>query len=978
MANQRDSGKLANLLKTREILNTPRLPIFILLAVLALLSILLIGTSVYTSQATILILAAAFTLSTVVGLLAISAIWRSSEALKLLLFSLFLEISIALASSILPAYSGFPYAILAIALAFSISTTLQASRYSEWIVWTGILGAIGSILFSILAPFEQIIVPNIQFVILALDAIVIIALLLTAIFRGIAVNLRVKLIAGALALSLIPITALALINNQYLRTSIQQQANQSLQVAADQTAEELDTFFQQTLTSIENSTGLTSITDYLSLDAVDRANSNEEKQVLAAFQSLQATQKVYIPSYALLNTNGTNLLDTNPANANRSERSTSYFRQVSTTGVSYVSPVEFTSGSREATINFIAPVINQTREVIGYLRVRYDAHILQALVEEYTGLVGNRSYPILIDNNGLRLGDGLSPNLLYRTISPLSTDQYQTLLNSLRIPAYLPQSLINSDQEDIAAVAFTARTSDFFTTSTTVGNTTISQLGIIKKLEYQPWQLVYLQDQSSLITAINNQNRLTALISTLIAALVAVFITVVANSFSRPILTLTEAAEKVSQGNLDVAADVRSKDEIGILSSSFNSMTRQLKEFIDTLESRVQERTRQLAEQYEKVEFRSRQLQTVADVARGIVSTRELEALLTTVTTLISERFNFYHVGIFLNDTNNEFAVLRAANSAGGKKMLARQHKLQIGQVGIVGYVTSSGNPRIATDVGQDAVFFNNPDLPETKSEMALPLIAGGKTIGALDVQSTFSNAFAEEDIELFSTLADEVAIAINNNQLFEETAKALAESERIHRQYLNQEWSRQSGETNVNSIRFIKNNLETFTEDIPEIKMVLESARPVFKSQKDPRAEELYNSTLAVPILLHGQSIGVIHLQETSDKPFTWSQNDLLTVQEVANQVSQSLENARLFEDTIRRADRERKVLEITSKIRSTNDPQQMLEITLAELRKNLGATKAQIVFNVGDHQFDGSQASTTDDQETGNSNSAQSEAEA
>ena len=146
---------------------------------------------------------------------------------------------------------------------------------------------------------------------------------------------------------------------------------------------------------------------------------------------------------------------------------------------------------------------------------------------------------------------------------------------------------------------------------------------------------------------------------------------------------------------------------------------------------------------------------------------------------------------------------LRAANSTGGRKMLARQHKLQVGQIGIVGYVTGEGKPRIATDVGQDAVFFNNPDLPETKSEMALPLKVGDHTIGALDVQSVDSNAFSNDDIELFSTLADQVAIAINNNQLYEETTLALSESERVHRQYLNQEWTRQSTEANVSSIRY-------------------------------------------------------------------------------------------------------------------------------------------------------------------------------
>ena len=249
---------------------------------------------------------------------------------------------------------------------------------------------------------------------------------------------------------------------------------------------------------------------------------------------------------------------------------------------------------------------------------------------------------------------------------------------------------------------------------------------------------------------------------------------------------------------------------------------------------------------------------------------------------------------------------------------------------------------------------------------MALPLEVGDKTIGALDVQSTISNAFSNEDIELFSTLADQVAIAINNNQLYLETSRALSEAEKVHRQYLNQEWTRQANEANVNSVRFANNSFDLFSEDLPEVKMVLESARPVFKSQKDPSQNDRFISTLTVPLMLYGEPIGVFHLQETADKPFVWSQNDLLTIQEVSSQVSQSLENARLFEETIRRADRERKVLEITSKIRSTNDPQQMLQIALEELKKNLGVTKAQIVFNIGNNPTEKQESEEKDEIKT------------
>ncbi|MRS05961.1 GAF domain-containing protein, partial [bacterium] len=336
------------------------------------------------------------------------------------------------------------------------------------------------------------------------------------------------------------------------------------------------------------------------------------------------------------------------------------------------------------------------------------------------------------------------------------------------------------------------------------------------------------------------------------------------------------------------------------------------------------------AKQNEELSFRSAQLQTVSDVARNIVSNRDLETLLTSVTTLINERFNFYHVGIFLIDEKGEYAILRAANSAGGRKMLARQHKLQVGQTGIVGFVSQSGQPRIATDVGQDAVFFNNPDLPETRSEMALPLKEENRIIGALDVQSIEPNAFTPEDIELFSTLADQIAIAISNNQLYENTRRALDEAQNLHRRYLNQEWTRKTSEPGNTSYKYTPEGLVPVKDDLPEINTVLETGRPIFKSKTRKGEHSSQLSILAVPIILRGESIGVIHLQENRSEDFEWSESELATVQAVSDQVAQTLENARLFESTIRRAERDRKVLEITSKIRSTNDPQQMLRVTL------------------------------------------------
>ncbi len=159
------------------------------------------------------------------------------------------------------------------------------------------------------------------------------------------------------------------------------------------------------------------------------------------------------------------------------------------------------------------------------------------------------------------------------------------------------------------------------------------------------------------------------------------------------------------------------------------------------------------------------------------------------LSTLISERFGFYHTGIFLLDPAREWAILQAASSKGGQRMLARGHRLRVGEVGIVGYATAYNLPRIALDVGEDAVYFDNPDLPETRSEIALPLRARGEVIGALDVQSREPDAFSDEDVTALQTLADQVAVAISNARLFQQAQESLEAQRRAYGELSHQAW---------------------------------------------------------------------------------------------------------------------------------------------------------------------------------------------
>jgi GAF domain-containing protein/HAMP domain-containing protein len=413
---------------------------------------------------------------------------------------------------------------------------------------------------------------------------------------------------------------------------------------------------------------------------------------------------------------------------------------------------------------------------------------------------------------------------------------------------------------------------------------------------------------------------------------------------TRPITRLTEVADRVSAGDLWAQAP-EGLDEIGMLASSFNSMTTELRRTLESLEVRIAERTAELAKASEQMKLRANQLQTVAEVAHAVASEQDLDQLLNTVTRLISQRFGFYHVGIFLVDQKKEFAILRAANSEGGQRMLEHGHRLRVGQKGIVGHATGGGEPRIALDVGADAVFFDNPDLPYTRSEMALPLKVGNEVIGALDVQSMEQSAFSKEEVELLSTLADQVAVAIQTVRLYTETRKTLVELQSMHKQYLQKEWQQEAIEQNRAGFEYSSGEImplayTEFSEKWTDVSVT----EPVIIQ---PDAID-NTSRLLTPIIVRGQVIGMLDLGEPVEQG-GWTQDHTTLIQSVADQIGIALENARLLGQSMRRAEREHLVTEITAQMRSSNDPNAILHTAVQELKKALGANQARVIIPTG-----------------------------
>jgi GAF domain-containing protein/HAMP domain-containing protein len=415
---------------------------------------------------------------------------------------------------------------------------------------------------------------------------------------------------------------------------------------------------------------------------------------------------------------------------------------------------------------------------------------------------------------------------------------------------------------------------------------------------------------------------------------------VAGNALTEPVIVLIKGARSFAAGDLAQQINITTRDEIEDLANTFNSMAGEIQGLISGLESRVAERTqdvenrsKELESANQRIRRRATQFEALAQVTQNITSIRDLQDLLPRLAAVISDRFGFYHVGIFLLDEISEYAVLIAANSAGGQTMLARNHRLRVGEEGIVGYAASTGKPRIALDVGQDAVYFNNPDLPETHSEMALPLISKNIIVGVLDVQSTEVAAFSNEDIQMLSLLADQVSLAIENARLFDETRKALAESEMMTRRSTREAWTRLPEQQKLLGFRYDVSGASPIKQPV---------GLPKLASGDGKRKKTESNHTV-VPIELRGEVIGELVVQSPSGK--MWSQDQIDLIKAVADRVALSAENARLFEETTARADRERLVSEITSKIRSSNDPQSMIQTAIQELRGALGASRVDVI---------------------------------
>jgi len=755
-----------------------------------------------------------------------------------------------------------------------------------------------------------------------------------------AISLQTRLVLLTLLLSVVPLIAISTRDILQTQQALTDSAEESLRSNAEQTANSLDTFIQSTLESIAIESQISDFTEFLMLRPEQRPVSKEIIRAQDLLKKLSTKDTDNIISYALVDVDGRVILDSSDAHAAmRIEADQSYFPQVQFSDKPILTEVVYDNFG-ETTITFANRVLGQNGEFVGILRIKYDSNVLQSIIVNSAKTTSN-SLVLLLDPTYIRLADSRNPGLIQKSIAPLTPVDYLMAVENKRF-LDLPLSEQTTNFTDFEDALDNADSQPFFSVDITPnvpGNDTVA----VVVMKTRPWTVAYSQPTSVFLAGVQKQTQTNAILVIIASIILAIIATISARALTSPIIALTKVANLVTQGDLGARAVIRTSDEIGQLATAFNSMTGQLQSTLIGLEQRIEERTAEL--QKNKLD-----LETIANVAGEIAIIRDMNTLLNVSASLIQERLNYYHVGIFLVDELGEYALLRAASSVAAEKMLASNYKLGVGKTGLVGNVTRTGQAYIASDVGLDAVHFENPFLPDTRSEIALPLRSRSITIGALDIQADFPNAFNQQDIQTLQTLADQLAAAIENAQLVQQVENALNELTKFNRAQTQQIWQTTIDERALPAYEYDGFQVNAIPQNLaPELLEELVKGKPVVVPPQDgQKTDRTKNkvSTLLIPLLVLNQVIGVIGLEQ--EKPnHTWTDEEIAVAQAAASRAALTLENARLLEESQRRASKERTILESTARIGSAINIENILQTTAEELERVLGDSEVILQFN-------------------------------
>lgn len=470
------------------------------------------------------------------------------------------------------------------------------------------------------------------------------------------------------------------------------------------------------------------------------------------------------------------------------------------------------------------------------------------------------------------------------------------------------------------------------------------------------WSVLVHQQRDEALAPVRGRQQSLLLLALGVIAATAVVAVVATQMLVRPVTRLTQVAERIATGDLSAVAEVESADEVGKLARAFNVMTEQLHHSIDTLEERVAARTRQL----ELVVNLSQQLSAILD----------LGMLMREVVNTTKENFDYYHVHIYLLDERRSSLLMAEGYGQAGVEMKRQAHSIAMDAPrSLVAQAAREGRIVTVENVADDPHWLPNPLLPETKSEMAVPVMLGREVVGVLDVQSEKIGGLTAEDETAMQALANQIAVAVRNARHFTETQEALYRAQKLQNLYTGQAWQRLLAERTRSEYEYRWPGLLPLAEvSTPEVVAAVQQKRTVVLAENGRHgsggdgppgkngspdeaaapepAQPSRHGAVATPLKLHDEIIGVLGIRDENPER-RWTDEEIALVEAVGEQMSLAIESARLFEETGRRARREKIIADMTRQVWASGKLEQVMRTAVEQLGANLEASK--VVIRVG-----------------------------
>jgi len=513
-----------------------------------------------------------------------------------------------ISSSLLVANIGLLLGLALLSITITISGQIFTKKEAFWAIIIAVVTTITMTLFDVFLPAYRLNDPILQTLVPLITGLILIFLLALIAYQFNSYAIQIKLVSIFVPLGVLSLFAMSLTSNYFIHQTLTDNANQALLAAAKETAITVDNFIETGLRTVTFEAELPDFIDYLSFPPEHWAGTELEEEVEEIVKTFTNHDKAHILSYALLDTQGFNVMDSNVADIGMDESDSDYFQVAMQRSTPYVSHISYHDQLDQYIIYFSQQVQNETGEVVGVLRVRYRAHIFQKIILQNNDLAGEETFAILLDENHIRIGHGTHPELIGKTVVPLSGEQLIHLKQDKHLQDLPIEDLSTNIPDFEAGLRKVNSNSPFFTTPLVATDEKIASAAVVN-LTNHDWLVVFAQSQDVFLAPVNTQTQIITLLATVIGLILTGVTIGLGYVLTKPITELTETVQQMAEGNLQIRATVEHEDEIGQLAIIFNTMSQNLQDMIMTLQNEIKEHQQAKAE----LVTNNQALQTIQD-----------------------------------------------------------------------------------------------------------------------------------------------------------------------------------------------------------------------------------------------------------------------------------------------------------------------------------------------------------------------------